>query len=43
MSIPIGLRIPDVLRNVGSMENKGMEFTLNTVNFKTLIFLEYQF
>lgn len=38
MSIPIGLGIPDVLRNVGSMENKGMEFTLNTVNFKNTDF-----
>lgn len=38
MPIPIGLGIPDVLKNVGSMENKGMEFTLNTVNFKTTDF-----
>ena len=38
MPIPIGLGIPDILQNVGSMENKGMEFTLNTVNFKTTDF-----
>ena len=38
MPIPIGLGIPDYSQNVGSMENKGMEFTLNTVNFKTTDF-----
>ncbi|MBN9313174.1 MAG: SusC/RagA family TonB-linked outer membrane protein [Chryseobacterium sp. 39-10] len=33
MPIEMG-SIGNILRNVGSMENKGMEFTLNTVNFK---------
>ena len=34
--MPIGMgSIGNILRNVGSMENKGMEFTLNTVNVRT--------
>ncbi len=33
MPISMG-SIGNILRNVGSMENKGMEFTLNTVNIK---------
>lgn len=33
MPIEMG-SIGNILRNVGSMENKGMEFTLNTVNIK---------
>ena len=33
MPIAMG-QIGNILRNVGSMENKGMEFTLNTVNIK---------
>ncbi|UFK97934.1 SusC/RagA family TonB-linked outer membrane protein [Kaistella faecalis] len=33
MPITMG-SIGNILRNVGSMENKGMEFTLNTVNIK---------
>ena len=34
MPIEIGPTIGNILRNVGSMENKGMEFTLNTANIK---------
>lgn len=34
MPIEMGSTIGNILRNVGSMENKGMEFTLNTVNVK---------
>ena len=33
MPIEMGT-VGNILRNVGSMENKGMEFSLNTVNFK---------
>lgn len=33
MPIEMG-QLGTILRNVGSMENKGMEFTLNTINFK---------
>lgn len=33
MPIAMG-QIGNILRNVGSMENKGMEFTLNTINIK---------
>lgn len=35
LAIRIAAGLPDFTQNVGSMENKGMEFTLNTVNFKT--------
>ena len=34
MPIEMGPTIGNILRNVGSMENKGVEFTLNTVNVK---------
>lgn len=34
MPIEMGSTIGNILRNVGSMENKGMEFTLNTANIK---------
>ena len=34
MPIEMGTAVGNILRNVGSMENKGVEFTLNTVNVK---------
>ena len=38
MPLPIITGQPDYIQNVGSMENKGMEFTLNTVNIKNIDF-----